>query len=495
MIPRRCVPAVLAVALLVPATRAAEPDPNSVDRAVAASLKAWDVPGAAVVVVRADKTLLLKGYGRKHADRPDPVTPDTVFPLASCTKAFTTTLLAMLADEGKLGWDDRARNLPTGGFHLSDPHADALLTVRDLVSHRTGLGANDLLWYRAPWGINETLLKAEYLPLEYPFRSGFAYCSIPFLAAGRIAAGLGKQPWEALVRGRICEPLGMTGVTFTTKDLPPTADRAGGHRRTKDGKVEPMPAYEMAEPNPSGSMNATARDLAAWVKFQVANGTVGGKRLVSEKNLLETREPNTVIRMSAGIRALHPDTHQLSYAMGWLVFDHRGKLVVAHGGVIDGFRVQITLVPEELFGFVVLSNLHETRMNQALTNTLIDYYLGLRATNWDGLFHNVVAAEEKQKRAELDDRNTARKAGTRPSLPLASYAGEYRDAAYGKAKVTADGGKLVLEWSSFRCPLEHFQDDTFRVTEGYLEDRLVEFGVAPGRGAAALRLIGVVFKK
>lgn len=494
MTPGRALPSILAVALLTPAARAADPDAAAVDRAMADALKAWDVPGAALVVVRGDQTLVLKGYGRKHADRPDPVTPDTVFPLASCTKAFTTALLAMLADEGKLGWGDKARSHPTG-FHLSDSNADALLTVRDLVSHRTGLGPNDLLWYRAPWGVGETILRAEFLPLEYPFRSGFAYCSIPFLAAGRIAANVGKQPWEVLVRTRICAPMGMTGVTFTTKDFPPNADRPGGHHKTKDGKVEPMPLYEMAEPNPSGSMNASARDLAAWVKFHLAGGVAGGKRLVSEKNLLETRTPQTIIRLEGGVRALHPDTHQLSYAMGWLVFDHRGKLVVAHGGVIDGFRVQITLLPEEKLGFVVLSNLHETRMNQAVSNTLIDLYCGLPGRDWNGYFGKLVAEDEARKRAEVEARNKARKPNTRPSLPPSGYAGEYRDPAYGNAKVTAEGDRLVLEWSSFRCPLEHFQDDAFRVADGYLEDRLVEFAVAPGRGAVALRMIGVVFKK
>lgn len=494
MTPRRVLPAILAAALFAPAAGAAEPDPAAVDQAVTAALQAWDVPGAAVVVVRGDQTLLLKGYGRKHADRPDPVTPDTLFPLASCTKAFTTALLAMLADEGKLGWDDRARNFATG-FHLADANADALLTVRDLVSHRTGLGSNDLLWYHAPWGIDETIRRAEFVPPEYPFRSGFAYCSIPFLAAGRIVAKLGKQPWEALVRTRLCEPLGMTGVTFTTTAVPPTADRAGGHRKAKDGKVVPMPVYEMKEPNPSGSMNAGARDLAAWLKFQLAGGVVGGKRLVSEKNLVETRTPQTIIRLEGGTRATHPDTHQLSYAMGWLVFDHRGKLVVAHGGVIDGFRVEITLMPEDKLAFAVLSNLHETRMTHALSNTLIDLYGGLPAKDWNGYYRRQAAREEERKRADLEVRNKARNPTARMSVPATGYVGEYRDAAYGPAKVTADGGALVLAWSSFRCPLEHFEGDTFRVTAGFLEDRLVEFSITPGRGAVALRVMGVVFKR
>jgi hypothetical protein len=192
---------------------------------------------------------------------------------------------------------------------------------------------------------------------------------------------------------------------------------------------------------------------------------------------------------------MHPDTRQLSYARGWLVFDHRGKLVVAHGGVIDGFRVQITLLPEEKLGFAVLSNLHETRMNQAVTNTLIDLYCGVPGRDWNDYFRTMVADDEARKRADVEARNKARRPNTRPSLPPTGYAGEYRDPAYGTAKVSADGGKLVLAWSGFRCPLEHFQDDTFRIADGYLEDQLVEFAVAPGRGAVALRLIGVAFKK
>src|SRR3954471_22755714 len=134
------------------AARAANPDPAAIDRVMAEALKAWDVPGAALVAASGDRTVVLKGYGRKHIDRPDPVTPDTVFPLASCTKGFTATLLAMQADNGKLGWDDPVRkHLPS--FHLADPRADARVTLRDLLAHRTGLNGHDLLWYRAPWSI------------------------------------------------------------------------------------------------------------------------------------------------------------------------------------------------------------------------------------------------------------------------------------------------------------------------------------------------------
>ena len=163
---------------------AAEPDTRAVDGLVAAALKAWSVPGTAVVVVRGEETAILKGYGRRALGKPEPVTPATVFPLASCSKAFTTTLLAMLADDGQIGWDDPVRkHFP--GFQLPDPHADALLTMRDLLCHRSGIGGHDLLWYRATWGIDDIVKRVQLLPLDYPFRGGYRYSSIPFLVAGR----------------------------------------------------------------------------------------------------------------------------------------------------------------------------------------------------------------------------------------------------------------------------------------------------------------------
>ena len=283
-----------------------DPKPEAIDAIAAAALKAFQVPGAAIVVVRGDQTLILKGYGRRSLDGNDPVTPDTVFPLASCTKQFTTTLLAMLVDDGTLDWDDPVKkHFPA--FKLSDPNANALLTVRDLVSHRTGLAGHDLLWYRAPWNIDHTLKQVPKLPLDYPFRGGYRYSSIPFMAAGRVAEVCGKEKWEKLVRERICEPLEMKGVTFTTTDIPKDADRARGHKLNKAGKVERMATYEMKEPNPSGSMNATARDLVMWLQFQVSDGVApSGKRLISSKPLLETRTGQNIIRLEGSVEGALP---------------------------------------------------------------------------------------------------------------------------------------------------------------------------------------------
>jgi hypothetical protein len=220
----------------------------------------------------------------------------------------------------------------------------------------------------------------------------------------------------------------------------------------------------------------------------------GGERLVSAANLAETKTPHTVMRKDEVVGPVYPDSHQVSYAMGWVVYDHRGKLVVAHGGVIDGFRAQVTLLPNEKVGLVLLNNLHDTKMNIALGNKLIDHLLGLEPKDWDGYFRKVEQGERDKKQAEIDRRNQARKPGTTPSVTLEQYAGEYQDAAYGTGKVTLSEGQLVWEWSSFRCPLEHFQDDVFRVTGGYFEDHLVEFAGVNGR-PMRLRTIGVVFER
>ncbi|MBY0458537.1 MAG: serine hydrolase [Gemmataceae bacterium] len=480
----------IVLALSLAPGRAEDPKPEAVDAATAEALTAFQVPGCAVVVVRGNQTLVLKGYGKRALGGNDPVTPDTLFPLASCTKQFTTTLLAMLVDDGALGWDDLvSKHLPA--FKLSDRNANALLSVRDLVTHRTGLGNHDLLWYRTDLTVDEAIRRAEFLPLDYPFRSGYRYNSLTFMAAGRIAAKCGKKAWEELVRDRIAEPLEMKGLYFDSAQLPKDAEVARGHRLTLAGKVEPMAAWAVKEPNPSGSMYATARDLAAWLQFHVADGIApSGRRIVSVKPLLETRTPQNPIRLDGPAKQLFPDTALMSYAMGWTVNDHRGLKVTAHGGLIDGFRVQLTLVPDRDLGFAVLTNLHDTRLPMALTNTLIDLYCGLKPKDWNGHFRTIADEERDAKKAVLATANP----GAKPSLALKDLAGKYAHPAYGAVEVVTEGGKLAATLGPLRFPLEHFAGDVFRVSGGRFEDEFVSFVVKEGK-AAGLTLVGTEFKR
>lgn len=486
--------AALVILLFASVARAAEPTPLEVEKLLVERLSSWEVPGVAIAVVRGDETVLLKGFGKRSATGSEPVTADTLFPLASCSKAFTTTLLAMLVDDGVIDWDDPVRkHLPS--FTLSDPRANALLTIRDLLCHRCGLGGHDLLWYRAPWSIDEVLKRSAQLPLDYQFRSGYRYSTIPFLAAGRALEERSGEKWEKLLKNRVCEPLGMSGVRLTSREIPANADRAEGHRVGKSGKVEAMPAYLMREPNPAGSVHATARDLAAWLKFHLSEGLApDGAQLVSAKNLRETHTPQNIIRLEGMAKILNPDTVQLSYGMGWLVYDHRGKKVLSHGGLVDGFRSQITFLPQEKLGIVVLANLHDTRVNAALTNTLIDLYCGLPAKDWNSFFKKATADEARKQKAARDYQNSFRNPAEKSSLPLADYVGEYNHPAYGVATTSLVGDRLVVSWSSFKCPLGPFAGDTFQVKEGYFEDQLLPFTVKEGK-VQSLHLAGQDFNK
>src|SRR5579885_31221 len=286
--------AVLGLALCVAPVRAAPPDPAAVDAVIRAALKTWGVPGASVAVVRDGEVLYLKGHGGRQAGRDEPVTPDTVFPLASCSKAFTTAVMAMLVDEGEMAWDDPVRKY-LDWFHLSDPLADREVTLRDLLTHRTGVGGHDMLWYRSPLRQEEIVRRVGRLPLSRPFRTTFLYQSTMFTAAGLAAGTAAKSSWADLVRHRLFEPLEMTGASLTTPEAEKAPDRAMPHRPGLGGKPEIIAWYPQETPDAAGSVNASARDLAKWLSFQVTEGCYKGKRLVGAAALRETHTPQIVL--------------------------------------------------------------------------------------------------------------------------------------------------------------------------------------------------------
>jgi CubicO group peptidase (beta-lactamase class C family) len=457
------------------------------------ALQAWQVPGAALAIVQDDAIIYLKGFGLANVDGKEPVTADTVFAIGSCTKSFTSAALALLADEGKIAWDDPVRkHVPF--FRLADPLADANVTLRDLLCHRTGVGSHLLLWYRAPWGLEEMIRKVGRLQLEHSFRSDFEYQTILYATAGYAAGAAAQGNWGEFIQRRLFDPLEMSHATVTTPAAARKGQRATPHR-LQDGRILPMPWYEIAEPNPAGSINASARDLAHWIQFQLADGVYQGKRLVSAANLGETRTPQFALRLEGGPRAMHPETTQLSYAMGWVVLDHRGHLLNMHGGAIDGFRAQFTLVPRAKLGFVLLHNLEGTMMNIAVSNTLVDRFLGLPSKNWNGYYGEL---ERRQEAARQDEERKFRERkhpGTRTSRELTAYVGAYEDPAYGTARVTLEDGKLSWHWSTFDCPLVHFHYDTFTAVHPHLIRAQVVFGLDADGNVSTFHALGREFRR
>ena len=489
--------ALLAVLLLLPRPGRAQLqplDPEAVDGVVRDALKSWQVPGAAVAIVVGDRVVYLRGHGLREAGGKAAVTADSLFALGSCSKPFTALLLALLGDAGKLSWDDPVRrHLPY--FRLADPLADADVRLRDLLCHRTGVDSHDLLWYRAPWSQEEMIRKAGRLKPSRPFRTAFQYQSVLFSAAGQAAAAAAGRSWQDLVHERIFRPLGMTSTTVTSAESAKVRDRASPHKKTAAGKVVPLPWYDFKEPNPAGSVSSTARDLARWLRFQLAEGVWEGKRLVSADRLLETRTPQIVIPVKGGVLEMNPYTRQMSYGMGWVIQDYRGQLMHVHGGALDGFRAQMTLLPDLKVGIAVLSNLEGTQLNMAVTNTLIDQLMGAPYRDWNAHFGKIVKEGEDAQLADEQDREAKRRNGTRPSRELAAYVGTYEDPAYGPARVTLTGGKLVWHWSSFHAPLEHYHFDTFTAHHEHLVAVQVVFALNADGEVTRLEALDRVFRR
>ena len=454
--------------------------PPGAETLAAAAKAEWDVPGVTVVAVDRTATLALTSQGVRELGG-KPLTPGVVFPLASCTKQFTTALMAGLVDDGLLDWNDPVRKyLPW--FKLSDPAASELVLVRDLLCHRTGLPAHDLLWYRSAWSQEEIVKRCCRMPLTAPFRAELQYQSVMFMAAGLVCEKAAGKPWGELVEARLLKPLGMK--TASVSQPGPDTELIVGHRADAAGKLAAVPPYEMKTPNAAGSLFASAEDLALWLRFLLNDGKVGDRQLVSAKNLRETWTPQTVIRKEGGTAAMNPHTEQLAYGLGWVVQDYRGHLLCQHAGFIDGVRVHVTMLPKDGIAFAVLANREGTRMTLALSNRLVDHFLKLPPlTDWDKLFKGIVADEEAAAKKLAKQQELARREGTEPSLPLADYAGTYEHPAYGPMEIAATKAGLTWKWNGWTLPLTHWEVNTFRLDTDHpmLRGMFVSFAVGDGR--------------
>jgi CubicO group peptidase (beta-lactamase class C family) len=491
---RRCLPlAFVALVALPAASPAAAPDAATVDTIFADALKTYPVPGLAVGVVRDDEVVFLKGYGVREAGGTDAVTPDTVFSVGSCTKAFTATAVALLVDDGKMRWDDPVRkHLPY--FHLSDPLADRDVTVRDLLCHRTGLARHDLLYYNAGWGVEETVRRVARLELAHSFRSTYEYNNLCYMAAGLAVEGAAKAPWNEVVQKRLFDKLDMKGAVFT-----PSAalkrDHATPHA-VEDGKARAIPWYaDEKQIRASGSIKCGARDLCQWVRLQLNDGMYNGKRVVPAAVLADTHTPQVVVPVPPPLAKL-TDTTQGSYGLGWHIYDYRGRLVWEHGGAVDGFRAKILLAPKQKVGVVVLGNSDQLEAVLSTSYQVFDHVLGLEKRDWDGYYsdtmkRNAAAAQARRERFE-----SGRKPDARPSRGPDAYAGKFEDPAYGTLTVTKKDGALRLSWSSFEGKLEPYRDDAYSfAAPGRLNDALATFVLDADKEVIGVNFVGRTFKR
>jgi CubicO group peptidase (beta-lactamase class C family) len=347
---------------------------------------------------------------------------------------------------------------------MYDPYVTRELTVRDLLTHRSGLTAADLMLFNPRLTRDSILQHVRYVKPTYSFRAHFGYSNLMYLAAGELTRRLlGAASWGDVVRERIFQPLGMSGSNTSVTQLGRLPNVATPHEEIDD-TVQAIPYFNLDNIAPAGAINSNVADMAQWVRFQLSGGKVGGKPLLSSAAFEETHTPQTVMPLEGFWKTVAQDAHMLTYGMGWVLHDYHGHLIVQHGGNIDGMSALVALMPEEKTGLVILTNLNGNDLTYALMYRVFDAYLGRRAKDWSAAFLKSDRELDAQAKQERKNREATRITGTRPSLPLEGYAGTYVDTLNGEATVTKEPGGLVFRYGFLVGDLAHWQYETFQAT-------------------------------
>jgi CubicO group peptidase (beta-lactamase class C family) len=446
--------------------------------------KQFDVPGIAVAVVKDGKVVTAQGYGVRKIGAPERVDAQTLFGIASNTKAFTATAVGILVEQGKLDWDAPViRYLPW--FQLSDPYVTRELTVRDLLVHRSGLGlgAGDLLWWPAStYNRKEIARRLRYLPLTASFRSAYAYDNVLYTVAGELIEAVSGESWEDFVALRILARVGMTGSRVRHSEAGAGKNGATPHARI-EGSVRPVAPFTSDNTNPAGGINASADDMAKWLIVQLDSGRVAdGSRLFSARTARQLWTVVTPIPVGdpppdqSELAPLRPNFN--GYGLGFGVRDYRGRKIVSHTGGLPGYASKVVMVPELKLGVAVMTNQESGEAFESIAYRVVDHYLGVAPIDWIRIFRERASRADSLAAMAEKRVSAARNSSSRPSLPLAGYTGTYTDAWYGDVVVALEKGKLLIRFShtpSLSGELVHWQYDTFVARWGDPEVRADAF--------------------
>jgi CubicO group peptidase (beta-lactamase class C family) len=467
---------------------------------VARVMKTFDVPGIAIAVVKDGKVIAAQGFGFRKLGEPAPVDGKTLFEIASNSKAFTATALAMLVDEGKLAWDDPVtRHLPD--FQMYDAYVTHEMTVRDLLTHRSGLGlgAGDLLWWpTTSFTTDEIIEKLRYIRPATSFRNSYAYDNLLYIVAGKIVARKSGKSWGDTVRERILKPVGMTATTTSLAENAGNPNVSNAHSKI-DGKIAAVKAMPVANAAGAVGINTNAEDIARWMNVLLAGGKLEGEsRLFSQARGREMWTPQTpmkIVEPKPALAATRPNFS--AYGLGFQLRDYKGMKLALHGGALQGFYSRVLLVPEAKLGIAILTNAESGGALTALQYRLLDQYLGAAPSDWIKSVSEVENEMHAQELARQKSAATTRAARSQPSLALAAYDGEYQDAWYGKATIKAVGARHVISFAKtpdLTGDLEHFQHDTFIVRwkeRNFNADAYVTFSLNPDGSIERMKMAPV----
>lgn len=447
---------------------------EGLDTEIEQALEDFNVPGLGIAVVAGGDVVYTRGFGQRDIDDDLPMTPDTLFAIGSTTKAMTNTVLAMLADGGDFDWDEPVRTyLPA--FAVEDPAISDRITARDMVTHRTGMPRHDLLWYNNNDVTRAELVdRLEHLELTADLRQRFQYNNLMYLAAGHLTEQLTGMTWEAAVRSRLLDPLGMERTNFLIAETESDPDHARPYR-DNDGELEEIPFRSIERIGPAGSINSSVNEMARWLQFNLDRGRFEGEPLIEASTLADLHSAQIAVP-SAGSGS---STVPVGYAMGWFVNVYEGHRMLTHGGGIDGFTTSVMFFPDDGLGVVAFTNVPSS-LGNLVARTAADRVLGIDSDD------RIAEARDRRERAlsvqdEAEERRDAqRTTGTSPSHPMPDYTGVYAHPGYGTLEiaVASDGDALELRYNGIEAPLEHWHYDVWNGAETDGDPTFEDFKIA-----------------
>lgn len=419
---------------------------NTLDAYYQKALKAWDVPGMAIAIVRNDSVIFSRGYGVLNSKTGGQVDGNTLFGIASNTKAYTAAALATLVDQGKIRWKDKVKDY-VPYLQLYSPYVTENLTIEDLLSHRVGFKtfSGDLLWYNTTYSRPEIIRRMRYLEPVYDFRDGYGYSNLMFITAGEVIEQVTGKSWEAYIKETFLQPLGMSRTYTSVNDLKGVQNVASPHGFDANGKPSATTLTAWDSWNPAAGIFTSVNQGAQWLRLQLNRGTFNGKEIFSEESSRNMWQAHNPISVSKQAEEAVPSTHFVATGLGWFVSDYEGRKLVYHGGGHEGMNSRTVLIPEENIGIVILTNSMSSIMTP-LANYTIDQLLHVaNSRDWSQEYLDRAAKAKKAAEEAAAKAPKEKKRKEKITRELAAYAGTYRSQLYGDATVTLKNGQLHLQ--------------------------------------------------
>jgi len=484
----------LLLLVLFPVTANAQADLSDLEAYFEEARAEWDIPGMAVAIVKDGEIVHVGGYGVLKKGGAEEVDANTQFAIASNTKAFIAASLASLVDQGKISWDDPIKkHLPY--FQLVDEVATQRATVRDALSHATGLGtySGDVIWYNSDHTAEEILRHAAHLEPAFEFRSGYGYSNLMFIAAGEVIRAASGLSWDEYIERHIFTPLEMRNSITD-------ADEAGNNAATphkisngENQSLELVSWTAMGSGAAAGIMS-TATDMAKWVNLQLNEGTHDGEVIFSEAAQQQMWHPHFNYSVTPSTRETYPGRNFSGYGLAWGTSEYRGHFMAAHGGAYDGMYSRVAMVPDEELGVVVLTNTMKG-ISTWLIYDIVDAFLGDSVRDWSAYGLEGDNRGKAAFAARMNEFRDARVEGTTPALSTADIEGTYHDDLYGDFEVRMEGDTLRLLFpraEGLNATLEHFHYDTYEI-KWDVKHSWFDFGTVQFESNHKREVIGISF--